>query len=292
MNFFAVAGLVVAVLGLPAVWIAWHANRAANKASSFDNVRGYIEAHPANLRTIAWSASAPAWRSETVPLLVRPGWLQDQPIPLDRVALKWQPSLREGSAEPRRRLHWQVAGSFAGHSTYSKALVARAGKSQMFNGIVYRPVSVEVTREGLQLAFTEGRYFDYLDSSEVLAYELGARILAHKGDPAGGARRHSVTDPFDLASRPTSLGVNTLTIRKGIDGKHGFFMHKRNGPYVVNESDLIHVVPAGEFTPSDISYEAIRDDFSIWRNIMREYAEEFLNKEEAYGRGGQPIDYK
>lgn len=53
MDFFGVAGLVVAILGLPAMWIARRASPAANKASSFDEVRNYIEAHQADLRSIA-----------------------------------------------------------------------------------------------------------------------------------------------------------------------------------------------------------------------------------------------
>ncbi|UOX84728.1 hypothetical protein MUY14_23220 [Amycolatopsis sp. FBCC-B4732] len=55
--------------------------------------------------------------------------------------------------------------------------------------------------------------------------------------------------------------------------------------------DILHVIPAGEFTPSDIGLSALREDFDLWKNIMREYGEEFLNVEEAYGRGGRPIDY-
>lgn len=53
----------------------------------------------------------------------------------------------------------------------------------------------------------------------------------------------------------------------------------------------MHVVPAGEFTPSDVGLHALEEDFDLWRNIMREYAEEFLDVEEAYGRGGSPLDY-
>lgn len=69
-------------------------------------------------------------------------------------------------------------------------------------------------------------------------------------------------------------------------------MHKRGGSHVVNEEDQVGVVPAGEFTPSNISYEAMQADFSIWRNIMREYAGEFLNVPESYGRGGRTLDYE
>jgi hypothetical protein len=291
MNFFAVAGLTVAVLGLPPVWIALRANRTARRAASFDAVWDYVDSHQADLRLLAWSTSPVAWRSEVVPMLVRTGWLLDQPIPLERVTLKWQTEVFQDAGGGKRWFGLPLNDSIGGYHSYSKALTARAGKNQLFNGLIYRPVDVKVTPRGLQLTFTKGRYFDYLDTSEVLAFELGARLHSHKSNPADGPRRRAVTDPCDLSLRATSFGVNTLTIRKDVSGQHGFFMHKRSGSNVVNESDLIHVVPAGEFTPSDVSYEAIGADFSLWRNVMREYAEEFLNKEEAYGQGGQPLDY-
>jgi hypothetical protein len=69
-------------------------------------------------------------------------------------------------------------------------------------------------------------------------------------------------------------------------------MHRRNGRRVVNESDLIHVVPAGEFAPSSITLEARTTDFDIFRNIVREYAEEFLNVPEADGRGGRDLNFE
>jgi hypothetical protein len=54
--------------------------------------------------------------------------------------------------------------------------------------------------------------------------------------------------------------------------------------------ESIHVIPAGEFTPSDVGLQAQSEDFDLWRNIMREYAEEFLDVEEAYSRGGHTIE--
>jgi hypothetical protein len=261
--------------------------------ASFDDVWEYVQTHQADLRSLAWSTSPPAWKSDIVPMLIRPGWLGNEPIPLENVSLELQTGFVTDQGRARGLINLQPSrNSFGGHQTYSKALTVRAGQDGLFNGLVYRPLNVEVSQGGFQLTFTEGRYFDYLDSSEVLAYELGARVLAHELYPAEGVLRRSIADPFNLALRATSLGVNTLTIRKDARGKHGFFMHKRSGSYVVNERGLIHVIPAGEFTPSNVAYEAVNDDFSIWLNVMREYAEEFLNKEESYGRGGKPLDYE
>ena len=291
MNFIAVAGLVVAVLGLPAVWITWLASRGAIRAAAFDSVYDYVQANQPELRSVAWNTSPSYWKSEKVPMLVPPGWLLNKPRDLDCITLKLVRDDIGTSHNVRRRLDLP-ANPFSTYDTYSKALMSRSANAEMFNGVVYQPLSVEVTKRGLRITCKKGGYFDYLDSSEVLAYELGARVKKSKRNPAAGPRRRSVTDPFNLMLRSTSLGINTLTIRKDSSGQHGFYMHKRNGHYVVNESGLIHVVPAGEFTPSDISYEALQADFSIWRNIMREYAEEFLGIEESYGRGGRPLDFE
>jgi hypothetical protein len=111
--------------------------------------------------------------------------------------------------------------------SYSKALVAKPGTDGMFNGVVYRPVRIEIIRGGLRVTCTKGYYFDYLDHSEVLAHEVGARILRGSSNPADGTRRRAIIDPFDFERRPTSLGVNTLTIRKSESGDYGFYMHKR-----------------------------------------------------------------
>jgi hypothetical protein len=53
----------------------------------------------------------------------------------------------------------------------------------------------------------------------------------------------------------------------------------------------MHVMPAGVFQPSSVSPWDHSADFDLWRNIMREYAEEFLGQPEADGSSGEPIDY-
>jgi hypothetical protein len=178
-----------------------------------------------------------------------------------------------------------------GGRSYSSALTKQVDTSSLFNGFVYRPLAIEPTTPGLRIAFTEGRYFDYLDQSEFLAHELGAQLLAGKA-PLGGRYRSYISNPFDLEKRSTSLGINTLTIRKSAHEDHGFFMHRRGGRRVVNESELLHVVPAGEFAPSNIAPEGRPADFDIFRNILREYAEEFLNLPEADGRSGSELDFE
>lgn len=60
---------------------------------------------------------------------------------------------------------------------------------------------------------------------------------------------------------------------------------------MVNNAGLLGLIPAGEFAPSDVSSEAFVNDLDIWRNIMREFAEELLGADDAQGQGGRWIDY-
>jgi hypothetical protein len=154
-----------------------------------------------------------------------------------------------------------------------------------FDGTIYRPIEVDVTADRdqeLSITFSEGRYFDYIDSSEVLAYEASL-------SPKNLGVRKGLVDPFDLTNRVASLGILTLTLVRSENGI-SCLMHKRSGKYVVGDN-LYHVVPAGEFTPSDVSLEAQDRDFDIWKNILREYAEELAGHEDAQGGGGTRIDY-
>ena len=67
-------------------------------------------------------------------------------------------------------------------------------------------------------------------------------------------------------------------------------LHKRDGAHVAGGGGMIHLLPAGIFQPSSVMPESVADDFSLWRNVQREYAEELLGHDEYDGTGG-PIDY-
>jgi hypothetical protein len=43
---------------------------------------------------------------------------------------------------------------------------------------------------------------------------------------------------------------------------------------------MAHLLPAGIFQPSSVLPGAIAADFSIWRNLQREYSEELLGTAE------------
>ena len=229
----------------------------------------------------ALKAAPSKWRGSDLPVLSHPSWLFSEPRPLEAVRIEFL----DASKTEVQRAEWKVLKglSLSGPVSYSEAICLANPNTAYFNGTVYRPREVVNVDAGVTIKFEVGKYFDYLDSGEVLAYEATSnRGLAKL--------RSRYRDPFDLSNRATSLGILTLTVvRRGAGAT--FLMHRRSGSFVVGDA-LYHVVPAGEFAPSDISVAAVRNDFTLWRNIMREFAEELLGEEDAQGHGGKKIDYE
>lgn len=55
---------------------------------------------------------------------------------------------------------------------------------------------------------------------------------------------------------------------------------------------MYDVIPAGEFQPASVAMGDRRNDFDLWRNIVREYSEELLGMPEHDGTRSKPIDYE
>jgi hypothetical protein len=77
-----------------------------------------------------------------------------------------------------------------------------------------------------------------------------------------------------------SSGIGTLTIRRDPGGGHRFVLHERDSAAVACGGGLWSLIPTGEFQPCTAHPADVRNDFSIWRNIVRELAEEFLGHPE------------
>lgn len=283
-----VLGGAVSVLGL---WINWRRHAREQSADHFVRTVHYIREKSVELNRRVLLAQ-PDIRTGSVPMLARPDWILAEPWSLDQVRLRREKptdstSLDRARSRARRQMPRRADGSF--YTGYSQALGELAGMDHLYNGRNYRLMDISVLDGEMELSCTNGWYFDHLDTGTVLAYESASRYLAKRRILRGPYRRF-LRDPFDFRRRGSGLGVNTLTIRQDANGA-GFFLHQRKGGFVAEGPESFHVVPAGEFTPSDRSLQALEDDFDLWRNIMREYAEEFLDVEEAYGRGGRTLDF-
>jgi hypothetical protein len=105
--------------------------------------------------------------------------------------------------------------------------------------------------------------------------------------------RELVGDPFDPQRRPISTGIATLTIRlRRYPAEPSFLLHWRDPAKVATSGGTYGVIPTGVFQPSSIALWDRRNDFDLWRNIVREYSEELLGEPEHDGTRSQPIDYQ
>ncbi len=105
--------------------------------------------------------------------------------------------------------------------------------------------------------------------------------------------RELIADPFDPLRRAIVPAITTLTIRlRRYPAPPSFLLHWRDPARVATAGGMYDVVPAGEFQPSSVAHWDRRNDFDLWRNIVREYSEELLGTPEHDGTRSRPIDYE
>jgi len=140
------------------------------------------------------------------------------------------------------------------------------------------------------------RYFDMIDVGEASAHELALRTVDRDGNIHRDraiwdnlAFRRLLRNPFELDVYPLLLSVSTLTIRRSRAGAT-FLLLRRGVGQVAIAGGMLSVMPTGVFQPASILPAPHSPDFDLWRNVMREYSEEFLGNPEHDGYG-DPIDY-
>jgi transcriptional regulator with XRE-family HTH domain len=237
---------------------------------------------------------------EKTGIIAHPSWLPSEPVPLRSVVLDLDEHVAPPAVTGLERESAQVrplASAEHRYQRYSHAVRDLASPRLFENRLCFRVVGVDWTMPVVQLQFGAMCFFDSIDTNEALAHEMALHHLSrdNRGDVAVGraswrrlAFRKLVDNPFDLSRRPLMGAIGTLTIRGG--ESPSMVLHQRDGGRVAGGGGMAHLLPAGIFQPSSVLPGAIAADFSIWRNLQREYSEELLGTAEHDGTG-QPIDY-
>lgn len=229
------------------------------------------------------------------PLLVRSDWLFPEPVDFDQIALRWTKAaispIVTGS-EPEAGPVLPLRTPDRCYHRYSRAIRDLDRPTLFESRASYRLIGVDGFEPASPwMTFSHTTYFEMVDVCEAAAHELAAVHMARRRVewPVLPFRR-LIGDPFDLARRCVAPSINTLTIRR--DGRSGsFILHDRNSSQVAVAGGMYHLMPAGMFQPSSVSPSDEVNDFDLWRNVMREYSEEFLGNPEHDGSGAQSIDY-
>lgn len=257
----------------------WRRVRAELNAHRFDLSQAAARDVPAELRVLG------------TPLLARPDWIPEQPIPLRDVRLTWQPDTAaapiDGTCallDPIRPL----ADDGTPYPLYSDALAELARPRLFENRSCYRLLDVEPSAESPRLTYGPGHYFDLIDICEACAHEYAAF------GPAQSPLlfREAIGDPTDTRRRSVMTAISTLTIRHDrTAGEAEFLLHWRDPAKVASGGGLYQVMPVGMFQPSHDAPWNLANDFDLWRGFARELSEELLGSTEDYGSDTEPIDY-
>lgn len=227
-------------------------------------------------------------------------WIPDTPVPLGETTLDLDLAVAEPAvtgAEPESATVRPLASVDARYRCYHHAVRDLAAPRLFENRLCFRLIDLDWTRSAERMRFGQMSFFDAMDTNEALAHEFAAHHVTANGDDEalmpraswrGLAFRKLIGDPFDLSHRPLMGAIGTLTIRGG--ESPAVVLHHRDSSRVAGGGGMVHLLPAGIFQPSSVFPAAVAADFSIWRNIQREYAEELLGHDE-YDGSGRSIKY-
>ena len=277
---------------------------AASQAA-WKEARNFLSRHRADATKAVYRLYSDSERVGETGILIPPAWRLPKPIDLSAVHLRWQerteqPAVTGGEREARPTRPLKTVGRE--YSRYHRAMADLARPRLFENRMCYRLLGVnpdepaQPSRLDLDLTLGGMCYFDMIDVGETLAHEAAAAGHTNDGrfdpDRVTWDRlpfRRLISDPFDLDTYPLMISVSTLTVRASKAGST-FFLLRRNPAKVAIAGGMLSVFPTGVFQPASVVPAPESPDFDLWRNVMREYSEEYLGNPEHDG-DGPPIDY-
>jgi hypothetical protein len=260
--------------------------------------RQLLNRYRAELTQIAQDLYPESARLDRTGFLMPPYWRLEKPVDLASVDVELlqtpDPLVtgREAETQPLRPL----ISPGKRYETYHRAMRDLDRPRLFENRLCYRLLNAQWSESGGQLALGYMRYFDMIDTGEALAHELALAATDNHGNLARHNSmwdqlpfRRLIPDSFDLRAYPLMLSISTLTIRRSRAGVT-FLLLRRGTGQVAIAGGMLSVLPTGVFQPASILPTDNPNDFDMWRNMMREYSEEFLGNPEHDGNG-DPIDY-
>lgn len=263
------------------------------------NERRWLNQHRSDLAQLAVQLYPPQHRVPRTPLIAHPDWLPAEPADLASLEL----DLDEGpqtvavdGSESESAATRPLRSADILFERYTSAIKHLSPPALFESRPSYRLIAA--TPRSRRLGFGLAAYFDKLDVSEAVGHEMAAACITG-GVPNSPDQLHGqlpfrdlIGDPFDPARRAIIPAITTLTIRlRRYPADPSFLLHWRDPAKVATAAGIYDVIPAGEFQPSSVALWDRRNDFDLWRNIVREYSEELLGEPEHDGTRSQPITY-
>jgi transcriptional regulator with XRE-family HTH domain len=261
--------------------------------------RRYLNGNRGTLARAAAELYRPDVRLPGGPLIAQPRWIPDRPVRLEDIELEWADDaagapVTGGEPEAVGMLPFRAPGQR--YQRYTAAIRYLDRPALFENRPSYRLLDVALPGPRGRMRFGLATYFDKLDVAEAVAHELARADEIRPGQPPPWAAlplRAMLGDPFDLGRRFVLPAIETLTLRRDrATGAATFLLHWRDPAKVATAAGVYGLIPAGEFQPSSVAARDRRNDFDLWRSIVREYSEEILGEPERDGSSGEPLDYE
>ena len=299
-----IAGVVLAVAGTwyarSSVGPAVRQERRERRRESFRAVRRWMRALGNERQIVQAAHRAHADLLAPAPMnlfIAEPGWILSEPLDLDRLTVELADEddvarVPEESYEPLRR-YWPLGPDDKPVARYHEAVTQfDTPPGIWFNAPSYRLLGVERrTDGGFTLRVGTTTYWDGYDSWAALQFEAAHQLRETAGASLAGPYRRSLGTPFSLTNRNCAIGISVLTVCRTRKGPF-FYLQRRGAAQVATMGGMAGLIPAGEFQPSSAAYAAVRSDADIWRCIMREFAEEFLGRQDLTEQRAALADYE
>ena len=299
-----IAGVVLAVAGTwyarSSVGPAVRQERRERRRESFRAVRRWMRALGNERQIVQAAHRAHADLLAPAPMnlfIAEPGWILSEPLDLDRLTVELADDddvarVPEESYEPLRR-YWPLGPDDKPVARYHEAVTQfDTPPGIWFNAPSYRLLGVERrTDGGFTLRVGTTTYWDGYDSWAALQFEAAHQLRETAGASLAGPYRRSLGTPFSLTNRNCAIGISVLTVCRTRKGPF-FYLQRRGAAQVATMGGMAGLIPAGEFQPSSAAYAAVRSDADVWRCIMREFAEEFLGRQDLTEQRAALADYE
>jgi hypothetical protein len=259
-------------------------------------VAGFLNRDRYGLAVRAAAGYPAEFRVAGTPLLAPPAWRLPAPVPLDDLRLEFRPEepspdVPDLAVLAPYALPERADGTRYGR--YSDVVAALTPPSVFENRPTYRLVEADLASAdggaGPRLVFGRGRFFDGIDTGGAAGHEYAAAVMT--GEIACPYRA-ALGGPAGLARRSAPIATSALTLRHDRSaGTATFPLHYRQPGKVSHAGGLYQVIPVGVFQPSGEAPWNEANDFTLWRGLLREYAEELLGADEDHGSEQAPIDY-
>ena len=262
--------------------------------------RRWLNQHRSELARLAASLYPDEQRIPRSPIIAAPAWRLDRPLELGTLELDLDESPQTAAVTGDEKESSGVRPLRVSGNRFDRytAAIRHLDPPRLFESRPsYRLLDVDLAQR--QMRFGMAAYFDKLDISEAVGHELAAACMDAGSIPRSAVAlagrlpfRDLVGDPYDMQRRAIIPAITTLTIRlRRHPAPPSFLLHWRDPASVATAAGVYDVIPAGEFQPSSVALWDRQADFTLWRNIVREYSEELLGTPEHDGTRTQPIDY-